>query len=72
MTAQAAPNDAFPGVVEVDAGREPLIIRVMRVGQRHDRVIFTVSDVLITAALQNEGDDIGVVRRVLGVIEMSA
>lgn len=62
MSASAEMNEAFPNVVEVDAARGPVILRILRLGQRHDRVILTLDDTVLTVSFNDEGDDLGVTR----------
>lgn len=67
----AVPNGNYPNVAEIDMGRQPiLLIRVVRLGGRHDRLILTVTPGLLTVALNWEGDDLGEVRRVVSAIEL--
>lgn len=67
----AAPNDAYPYVAEIDGGRLPhLLVRVIRLHTRHDRLIVTLTRDHLTVALNWEGDDLGVVRHVVGVLPL--
>lgn len=52
-------NSLYPNVIEIDAEREPgIIIRVIRLGDRADRIVLILDEHFCTITLTREGDNL--------------
>lgn len=59
------------GAVTVDVGRVPgAVVRLLRVGQRHDRIVLIVDEHVVAVTLQTEGALISDVRTNVGTVPL--